>query len=75
MPNVMVALLNIRPRWCPVLNAAKFGSCPLLQWRAVTLPRAERKTRRTQSEFCTHVAKFHYGATTAENVYIVYQLR
>jgi len=58
-----------------VLNAAKFGSCPLLECRAVTLPRAERKTWRTQSEFCMHVAKFRYGATAAENVYIVYQLR
>jgi len=25
--------------WCPVLNAAKFGSRPLLQCRAVTLPK------------------------------------
>ena len=28
----------------PVLNAAKFGSRPLLECRAVTLPIAERKT-------------------------------
>jgi len=36
-----------------VLNAAKFGSRPLLDCRAVTLPIGERKTWRTQSEFCT----------------------
>jgi len=40
-------------RWRPVLNAAKFGSCPLLECRAVTLPIGERKTWRTQTEFCT----------------------
>jgi len=38
--------------WRPVLNAAKFGSCPLLECRAVTLATGERKTWRTQSEFC-----------------------
>jgi len=38
----------------PVLNAAKFGSRPLLDCRAVTLPIGKRKAwRRTQSEFCT----------------------
>jgi len=31
-------------RWRPVLNAAKFGSCPLLECRAVMLPIGERKT-------------------------------
>jgi len=30
-------------RWRPLFNAAKFGWCPLLECRAVTLPR--RKTR------------------------------
>jgi len=40
-------------RWRPVLNAAKFGSRPLLDCRAVTLPTGERKTWRMQSEFCT----------------------
>jgi len=40
-------------RWCPVLNAAKFGSCPLLECHAVTLPIGECKTWRTKSEFCT----------------------
>jgi len=40
-------------RWRPVLNAAKFGSRPLLDCRAVTLPIWERKTWRTQTEFCT----------------------
>jgi len=40
-------------RWRPVLNAAKFGSRPLLDCRAVMLPIGERKTWRTQSEFCT----------------------
>ena len=28
-------------RWRPLFNAAKFGWCPLLEWRAVTLPRRE----------------------------------
>jgi len=40
-------------RWRPVHNAAKFGSCPLLDCCAVTLPIGQRKTWRTQSEFCT----------------------
>ena len=40
-------------RWRPVLNAVKFGSRPLLDCRAVMLPIVERKTWRTQSEFCT----------------------
>ena len=40
-------------RWCPLLNAAKFGSRPLLDCRAVTMQIGERKTWRTQSEFCT----------------------
>jgi len=40
-------------RWRPVLKAAKFDLRPLLECRAVTLPIAERKTWRTQSEFCT----------------------
>jgi len=40
-------------RWRPALNAAKFGSCPLLDCRAVMLPIGERKTWRIQSEFCT----------------------
>jgi len=44
-------------RWRPVLKAAKFGSHPLLECRAVTLPIGERKTWRTQSEFL-HLAKF-----------------
>jgi len=35
-------------KWRPVLNAAKFGSCPLLECR---LPIGECKTWRTQSEF------------------------
>jgi len=28
-------------RWRPLFNAAKFGCCPLLECRAVTLPRRE----------------------------------
>jgi len=28
-------------RWRPLFNAAKFGSCPLLECHAVTLPRRE----------------------------------
>jgi len=39
-------------RWRhPVLNAAKFGSRPLLKCRVVTLPKYERKTWRMQSEY------------------------
>jgi len=40
-------------RWRPVLNAAKYGSRPLLDCRAVMLPIGERKTWTAQSEFCT----------------------
>jgi len=40
-------------RWRPVLNAAEFGSRPLLDCRTVTLRIGERKTWRMQSEFCT----------------------
>jgi len=40
-------------RWRPVPNAAKFGSRPLLDYRAVTLPIGERKTWRMQNGFCT----------------------
>ena len=36
MPNVMVTLPNIG-----VLNAVKFGSCPLLKCRTVMLPKYE----------------------------------
>jgi len=57
-------------RWRPVLNAAKFGWRPLLDCRAVTLPIAERKTG---PKVILHLAKFRYGATAAESVYIVYQ--
>ena len=37
-------------RWrpSPVLNAAKFGSCPLLECRAVMLPIGQRKIWMTQ---------------------------
>jgi len=38
-------------RWHPVLNAAKFGSCPLLDCCAVTLPTGERKNWRMQVNF------------------------
>ena len=34
-----------------MLNAAKFGSRPLLECRAVTLPIGQRKTWRTQTDF------------------------
>jgi len=40
-------------RWRPLLNAAKFGSRPLLDCHAVTLGIGERKTWRTQSEYRT----------------------
>jgi len=50
MPNVMVALLNIGGALC---STPQFGSRPLLDCRAVTLPIEERKTWRTQCEFCT----------------------
>ena len=60
-------------RWCPALNAAKFGSRPLFDCRAVTLPIGERKTWRTQSEFCT----WQNSVTEQQppKMYIVYQLR
>jgi len=38
------AQLDGRPaeyRWCPLFNTAKFGWRPLLECRAVTLPRRE----------------------------------
>ena len=52
----------------PVLNATKFGSHPLLECRAVTLPIGEHKT---DAKWILHPVKFRYGATAAENVYIV----
>ena len=63
-------------RWRPVLNAAKFGSCPLLECRAVMLPIGERKTSK-DAKWILHVAKFRYEATATENenVCIVYQPR
>jgi len=30
-------------RWPPLFNAAKFGWCPILECRAVTLPRSENR--------------------------------
>ena len=57
-------------RWRPVLNAAKFGSRPLLECRAVTLPIGERKTWE-DANWILHLAKFRYGATAGKNVYIV----
>ena len=30
-------------RWRPLFNAAKFGRRPILDWRAVTLPRRETR--------------------------------
>jgi len=51
MPNVMVHGRPVEYRWPSVLNAAKFGSRPLLDCRAVTLSIGQRKTWRTQSEF------------------------
>jgi len=30
-------------RWRPLFNAAKFGWCPVLECRAVTLPRRETR--------------------------------
>jgi len=30
-------------RWCPLFNAAKFGWRPLVEYRAVTLPRRETR--------------------------------
>jgi len=68
--NVMVA--PVPNRWRAVLNVTKFGSRPLLDCCAVTLPIGEHKTWKTQSEF-RHLVKFRYGATAAKNVYIVYQ--
>ena len=59
-------------KWRRVRNAAKFGSRPLLDCRAVTLPIAEHKTWE-DAKWILHLAKFRYGATAAENVYIVFQ--
>jgi len=38
--NVTAALPN---RWRPQFNPAKFGWCPLLECRAITLPRRETR--------------------------------
>jgi len=61
-------------RWRPLLNAAKFGSRPLLD-----LPSSNAANRRAQdledAKRILHLAKFRYGATAAENVYMVYQRR
>jgi len=45
MPNVMAALPNIggRGALCSTVNTAKFGWCPLLKCRAVTLPQIPLK--------------------------------
>jgi len=59
-------------RWRPVLNAAKFGSRPLLDCRAVTLPIGQRKTWLEDAKWILHLAKFRYGAAAAENMYIIY---
>jgi len=59
-------------RWRPVLNTAKFGSCPLLDCHAM-LPIGERKTRRTQSEFCTWQNSVR--EQQPPKMYIVYQPR
>ena len=70
MPNVMVALLNVGGGR-PVLNAAV--------WLAPTarLPcsNAGNRTAQDSEEGILHLAKFRYGATAAETVYIVYQPR
>jgi len=50
MPNSMVTLPNIGGALC---STPQFGSRPLLDCRAVTLRIGERKTSRTESEFCT----------------------
>jgi len=70
MPNLMVALPNIGG----ALNASKFGSRPLLDCRAVTLPYDSAKLGGRKVNFAPG-KKFRYGATAAENVYIVYQPR
>jgi len=51
-------------RWRPVLNAAKFGSRPLLDCRAVTLTAPDLE----DAKWILHPAKFRYGATAADNV-------
>jgi len=43
MSNVLAALPNIRGRWRPLFNAAKFGWRLLLDRRAVTLRRRETR--------------------------------
>jgi len=59
-------------RWRPVLNAAKFGSRPLLKCRAVTLPKYESASL-GECKVNFDLAKIRNGARAPENVYVVYQ--
>jgi len=59
MPNVMIALLNIGGALCSMPQ--KFGSCPLLDCRAVMLPWGEWKTWE-DAKWILHMAKFRYIA-------------
>ena len=57
-------------RWRPVLNAAKFGSRPVLECRARNA--ANRRAQDLEdANSILHLAKFRYGATAAKNVYTV----
>jgi len=64
-------------RWRPLLNAAKFGSRPLLYCRVVYINATNRREQDLEEDakWILHLVKFRYGATAAENVYIVYQHR
>jgi len=56
-------------RWHPLLNAAKFGSRPLLECRVVTLPILEYwQGQDLDAKSTLHLAKFSYGATAPENL-------
>jgi len=64
-----------RCRWCPVLNAAKFGSRQLLKCRAViTLPKYD-SARLAGYNVNFAPGKIQYRGKNPENVYVVYQRR
>jgi len=71
MPNVVVALPNIGGALC---------STPESLARAHSRVPCSNAANRTaqdleDAKWILHLVKFRYGATAAENVHIVYQLR
>jgi len=64
MSNVMVALLNIGGALCSTPQSLARAHCS-----TAVLPVGERKTWRTQSEFCLHLAKFRQGAIRRKCIY------